>query len=316
MDSLCAKGTDMKGGDTEIMLSREELYEQVWSETMVSLAQKYGLSDVGLRKKCKKLNIPLPPQGYFLRGPRRKAENRPPLPPFQGDGTVEIKKSQKNFPPVSVDQDQYREAEARIAFENLPENRIEVPGRLTWPHPLVEKAKLILANIASSGDHDGTITSWRDECLDIRVSQQSLGRALRIMDALLKALESRGFKVDISHRTYGNNEHITTVSVLGVIHEVGLKETLNQVKYEPPKETKKKEPSWTYHPTYDYVPSGRFTLAISGYVGEGGRTSWSDGKKQKLENCLNGFIIGLIQASVAKRARDLKWSVQRKNGWN
>lgn len=34
---------------------------------MASLAVKYGLSDVGLRKICKKMRIPLPPQGYHLR---------------------------------------------------------------------------------------------------------------------------------------------------------------------------------------------------------------------------------------------------------
>lgn len=289
-----------------IHCSREELYEQVWSEPMISLARKYGLSDVGLRKKCKKLNIPLPPQGYFLRGQRRKEEKRPPLPPFQGDCTIEIKKSNKGFPPAFVDQDQYREAEARIAYENFPENCIQVQERLTSPHPLIEKAKTILGNIGSSGANNGIITAWRDECLDIRVSKQSMGRALRIMDALLKALESRGFKVSISGRSYGHIAHITTVSVLGVVHEFGLKENLDQIKHVPPKESKK-EPSWLhYHSKFDYIPSGRFTLAITGYVGEGGRASWSDGKKQKVENCLNDFIIGLVKASVIDRARALQ----------
>src|SRR5512142_2828685 len=91
--------------------SRQELYEQVWSEPMVTLAQKYGLSDVGLRKKCKKLNIPLPPQGYFL---RNKRGDRPPLPPYEGKSTVEITPTIVAFPPVSADPEQLKEAEARI----------------------------------------------------------------------------------------------------------------------------------------------------------------------------------------------------------
>jgi hypothetical protein len=290
--------------------SREELYEQVWSEPMITLAQKYGLSDVGLRKKCKKLNIPLPPQGYFLRGERRKAENRPPLPPFQGDGPVEIKPTKNTFPPVSVDQEQYKEAEARIAFENHPENRLEVPARLTSPHPLIEKTRATKSLTGGPQGGRAYAQSERNERLDVYVSEDNLGRALRIMDTLLKALESRGFKVALSQKSYGNYEPITTVSVLGVVHEFGLKETFNQVKFVPPKESKKKEPSWTYHPKYDFIPSGRFILEIKGYVGDGGRASWSDGKKQKLENCLNDFIIGLIKASVAKRARDLEWERQ------
>lgn len=44
----------------EIEFKREELYEQVWSEPMLSLSKKYSLSDVGLAKICRKLKIPVP----------------------------------------------------------------------------------------------------------------------------------------------------------------------------------------------------------------------------------------------------------------
>jgi len=38
-------------------IKREELYEEVWS---TPLCAKYGLSDNGLRKVCKRLNVPVP----------------------------------------------------------------------------------------------------------------------------------------------------------------------------------------------------------------------------------------------------------------
>ena len=44
-------------------IEREELYEQVWSIPVVQLADRYGLSDNGLRKVCKRLNVPVPPRG-------------------------------------------------------------------------------------------------------------------------------------------------------------------------------------------------------------------------------------------------------------
>lgn len=44
----------------KIQITRKELYEQVWAEPMTRLAKKYGVSDVGLRKRCLKLNIPVP----------------------------------------------------------------------------------------------------------------------------------------------------------------------------------------------------------------------------------------------------------------
>jgi hypothetical protein len=46
-----------------ITVNRNELYEQVWSEPVSRLAPKYGISDVGLKKICKKLNVPTPPLG-------------------------------------------------------------------------------------------------------------------------------------------------------------------------------------------------------------------------------------------------------------
>lgn len=48
-----------------IHLTREGLYEQVWAEPMMSLAKKYGLSDVGLAKICIKQRIPRPGLGYW-----------------------------------------------------------------------------------------------------------------------------------------------------------------------------------------------------------------------------------------------------------
>jgi len=48
-----------------ISLTRQELYEQVWSEPIVHLSKFYNLSDVGLSKICKKMNIPVPGRGYW-----------------------------------------------------------------------------------------------------------------------------------------------------------------------------------------------------------------------------------------------------------
>lgn len=61
-------------------LSREELYELVWNTPMVKLAKSLGLSDQGLAKKCKKHNIPRPPQGYWVKLEFGKHIEKTPLP--------------------------------------------------------------------------------------------------------------------------------------------------------------------------------------------------------------------------------------------
>lgn len=41
-------------------VTRKELYDLVWSTPMIKLAKEFNLSDNGLRKVCKKYNIPIP----------------------------------------------------------------------------------------------------------------------------------------------------------------------------------------------------------------------------------------------------------------
>ena len=50
-----------------ITLKREDLYEKVWQKPMSRLAPEYRLSDVGLKKICKKLKVPTPPRGYWVK---------------------------------------------------------------------------------------------------------------------------------------------------------------------------------------------------------------------------------------------------------
>lgn len=72
--------------------SRQELYDLVWSEPVSKLARRFGLSDVGLAKACKRKDIPKPPLGYWAKRNASKKTVRPPLPrrgPGMSD-TIEI----------------------------------------------------------------------------------------------------------------------------------------------------------------------------------------------------------------------------------
>jgi hypothetical protein len=43
---------------------RQKIYEEIWSEPMQHVVKRYGISDVGLEKVCRKLNVPRPERGY------------------------------------------------------------------------------------------------------------------------------------------------------------------------------------------------------------------------------------------------------------
>ncbi len=50
-----------------IVLSRQELYDRVWSRAVRTVAPELGVSDGGLKNICKRLDIPTPPLGYWAK---------------------------------------------------------------------------------------------------------------------------------------------------------------------------------------------------------------------------------------------------------
>src|SRR5580704_12831117 len=99
--------------------NRQELYEKVWQFPLRKLAVEYGISDVGLAKVCRKLEIPLPGLGHWTRIACGHTIARPPL------SVVE------NIPALIR---QIREPETHVLPEDTPElERIERVGAATTP---------------------------------------------------------------------------------------------------------------------------------------------------------------------------------------
>jgi Zn-dependent peptidase ImmA (M78 family) len=49
------------------MWDREVLSKQVWAEPIRQLAKKYGVSDVAIHNRCKKMGVKLPGRGYWAK---------------------------------------------------------------------------------------------------------------------------------------------------------------------------------------------------------------------------------------------------------
>ena len=64
-------------------LTRSGLFNLVWSVPVTQAAADFGMSDNGLRKTCRRYQIPTPPRGYWRhKGARKptKTFRRPRLP--------------------------------------------------------------------------------------------------------------------------------------------------------------------------------------------------------------------------------------------
>lgn len=83
-----------------VTLHREKLYQEVWQTPISQLASKYGLSDVGLAKVCKRMDIPLPPRGYWQKrryGHEVKESNLPAARKHQAQAETQINKSEEDL---------------------------------------------------------------------------------------------------------------------------------------------------------------------------------------------------------------------------
>jgi len=65
--------------ERNVTIDRQSLYEEMWSDPMTVVAQRYGLSDVGLAKICRKLFILVPWRGYWAKLAAGRTLKRKPV---------------------------------------------------------------------------------------------------------------------------------------------------------------------------------------------------------------------------------------------
>lgn len=75
-------------------LAREELFLLVWEKPSMEVAKDLGISDVALGKRCKQLQVPKPPPGYWAKVQAGKRPRRPLLKEFS-EKIAEQQKRQK-----------------------------------------------------------------------------------------------------------------------------------------------------------------------------------------------------------------------------
>ncbi len=126
----------------KVTLTREELYEKVWSTPMQKLAVEFGFSDVGFAKLCRRHQIPVPARGYWARLQAGQSVKRTPLPSATqspGSGTVEIYAHERQ-PPEQRTETETQEIPTIVVVEDRPlSHPLTLP--LKNPSPRQERAK-------------------------------------------------------------------------------------------------------------------------------------------------------------------------------
>ncbi|MDQ6756987.1 MAG: hypothetical protein M3004_08625 [Bacteroidota bacterium] len=266
----------------EIVLTREELYNLVWSTPMLTLSKKYNISDVGLRKICKRMNIPLPQAGHWQKLQFGKKIITSPLPDnYKGEQQISL--ALRNGDASQDVNTRYIVLSLQNEIEENLKSKLIVPERLSNPDKLINAVKDSMSTRRVDDSlYISTVRSWRDE-LDIRVGKLNLGRALRFFDTLIKALRARGHDVLIKN---GDTYAVIDEQDFKILFREKMKKVVT------------KDGSWdrmVYHPT------GILSFQVYRYPNK----EWKDGK-ETIEQQLSKIIAYLEIAGMEEKERRIQ----------
>lgn len=276
----------------EHTLTREQLYEKVWSTPILQLAKEFGMSDVGLAKVCRKHSIPRPPVGYWQKLKAGKKVRRPALPNPKPDEPTTVRMSGTFI----EESDKIRQEEQLALFsevrplleaETRPENKITVPRSLNSPDPLIVRTMADLKKEKYPRRY-GRVEAGQEGTLDVRVKKELIERAMRILNTLLKALAQRGYKVSV--KSSPNSTSINQIHILGQTVTFRLETKILRQENLP-------ERSWSAYTfeTSDWLML-KITNAPSGYTIQ---NTFLETEARPLEDQLNAFIVSVIKTAVA-----------------
>ena len=244
-----------------VRLTRQELYEKMWSRPAISLAEEFGISGRGLGKICSRFEIPVPPRGYWAKLAAGKHVTRIPLPTAKSDVPSEILIQPSAEGPAAALPEQVR-AEVTAILENR--DQIQVPETLRSPHPIVKR--------------------WLGQKLERRKVDQLSGRRseppldaterrkLRILSAIFSEIEKLGHAVKET-----SGEVYFEIGAQRLDYKVS--EHYKQVQIQLSDEERRRSWNPAIATRTDLEATGELCFEITTYMSEPIRKRWRDGKR-------------------------------------
>ena len=300
-----------------LTLSREELYELVWSKPMVELAEDFGLSDVALAKRCRKLGVPVPGRGYWARVAAGQAPRQPRLKKREeryGDESAltfsqphEQDAEANEKAPTSIELAAIRE---RIqAFEATPEKSL-VQASAAVKRTATELKRPWRKEITwIRGERSGPV-------LRLEVSDAVADRALRVCEQLLAGAAVLGWPFQFPSRptesrrsTHGcergpEASNIGCLIVEGEALEVRIDERRRRTDHVPTEEQKerRRRGQYVYAPSWDFIATGELRLHLSEQSFKYPLKTWKDGVKKRLEDQIKSILGAMAEEAFRIKA--------------
>jgi hypothetical protein len=290
--------------------TRQELYDLVWSEPMTKLAARYGISGNGLAKACHRADIPVPERGYWAKQQAGHKVRKTPLPTAKASTPERVAihppvKRPPPPPPPPVP----ASVQAKIDNEKSSGKPVVVAATLSNPHRIVA----------------GWLQDDRKKRLDarhqpwLRDTHKAIDgtdldkRRLRILSALFKALEDRGYTLLVE----GYLRQDIKVSLDHDNFELSLEERIQQVRRELTEHEKADHGylssgrKWTQ----ERVRTGELVLKVREPNRYAMAREWRDGLDKVLEDKLGDVIADLAGLFEQLRLRRQREAEERARQW-
>lgn len=296
--------------------NRQKLYEEVWAKPVVQVAIQYGVSDVAIHKICKSLQIPVPTRGYWAKLRAGEKMPKPPLPAVKGRTQIT---GSRTFTGVK----NVEEASRVLAFLSeddrervlIAAQQIQMPVENAIPHKKIAAYRSAIKEWNKKdrrpqrAQRDFKNYSNRPPFLCGVISDESLPRVFRILDALFRQVESLGGIVnnDLSLKIRGKTVEIQISEAQDIVEHVMTREEAQALLVY--KDAKRRN-SWASEPQIrkqDYVFNGRLRICIREH------RYFRDSEKSNVESRLGEMLIELYeQSEVIKQNRLAAEEAERK----
>jgi hypothetical protein len=288
---------------------REKLYEEVWENPMSEVCKNYGISDVALKKTCKKLRVATPPRGYWAKKASGLEPPKPKLIPFENPPKVIIRKttSQGND---SIDEDPKLAPEAFEEAERLIQSLqiVQVSEDLEDLHPYVRNTRKVFKRQQKKGYYGidyNRFTVSEAGVFKIDIGQNSIDRVSLILHSICQNLLANGFMIK------ADDEKGVVFQIMD--ENISIKISESSKKTPIPKEKQEKD---KYYPAdYEYIATGilKLEININSFMMKGQKT-WTDGKTKSIESRIHEIIHQFIYAAAWNK-ETAAYHMKREEEW-
>jgi hypothetical protein len=259
-------------------LTRQELYDLVWSTPGSKLSEEFSVSDVAIAKRCKRLGLPRPSRGYWAKLGTGKKLRKPPLPPTADELFV-----QAAGKPVG--------------------KSMQLPQGLQQLHPLA--ADLMRAIGAAKADSQKRVNIRQSTLPNVTVSKALAERVAQAFHAIVTEAESRGIPFRKGQSSYDGGFFRKGNDRLYLEFEEEL--------VERPASHKKSRGAYSWNWQSDSrVPLGKLTVSLNAdrYTSRSAK-QWAEGAQLSLEQILAKVVQEICRHFVDAQKRRAQEAVER-----